>query len=50
MGSKEGRGPQTDKRHAAKSLYMSLYYITTFGIVFYQSNLSTIYPPPHDPM
>jgi hypothetical protein len=37
MGSKEGRGPQTDKTPAAKSLYRSK---TTFGIAFYQSNFS----------
>ncbi len=38
---KGGRGPQTDKTPAAKSLYRSIFFITTFGIAFYQSNLST---------
>ncbi len=42
MGSQEGRGPRTDKTPAAKFLYKSIFQITTFGIVFYQSNLSTI--------
>jgi hypothetical protein len=41
MGSNEGRGPQTDKTPAAKSLYKSIFFITTFGVAFYQSNLST---------
>jgi hypothetical protein len=41
MGSKEGREPQTDETSAAKSLYRSIFLITTFGIAFYQSNLST---------
>jgi hypothetical protein len=36
-GHKGGRGPQTDKTPAAKSLYRSIF--TTFGIAFYQSNL-----------
>ncbi len=35
MGSYEGSGSQTDKTPAAKSPYMS------FGLAFYQSNLST---------
>jgi hypothetical protein len=34
MGSYEGRGPQTDKTPVAKVPFM------TFGIAFYQSNLS----------
>ncbi len=37
----EGRGPQTDKHLPAKSLYRQFYKITTFGIAFCQSNLST---------
>jgi hypothetical protein len=41
MGSWDGRGPQTDKTPAAKSLYRSIFLIMTFGIAFYQSNLST---------
>ncbi len=36
-----GGGPQTDETPAAKSSYRSIFYITTFGIAFYQSNLST---------
>jgi hypothetical protein len=42
MGSSEGREPQTDKTPASKSLYRSIFKITTFSIVFYQSNLSTL--------
>jgi hypothetical protein len=45
MVSEEGRGPQTDKTPAAKSLYMSIFKITTFGIAllvlsFYRLNNS----------
>jgi hypothetical protein len=32
--------PQTEKTPAEKSLYRSIFLITTFGIAFYQSNLS----------
>jgi hypothetical protein len=46
-----GRGPQTDKTPAVKSLYTSIFHgkIPTFGIAFCQSNLSTsvsTYPLP----
>jgi hypothetical protein len=34
-------GPQTDKTPVAKSLYKTIFWITTFGSAFYQSNLST---------
>jgi hypothetical protein len=44
MGSYKGRGPQTDKISAAKSLQVNFLKITTFGIAFYQSNLSTPWP------
>jgi hypothetical protein len=37
MGSKEGKGPQTDKTPAAKSVYRPILLITTFVIAFYQS-------------
>ncbi len=40
MWSQERRRPLTDKTPAAKSLYRSIFWIT-FGIAFYQSNLST---------
>jgi hypothetical protein len=41
----EGRGFQTDRTPAAKSLYRSLFLDndTVFNIAFYQSNLSTAY-------
>jgi hypothetical protein len=32
MVSEEGRGPQTDKTPAAKSIYKLIFKITTFGI------------------
>jgi hypothetical protein len=32
-----------DKTPAAKS-YETIFFITTFGIAFYQSNLSTVQP------
>ncbi len=38
MGSQEGGGPQTDKTPAAGQFF----WITTFGIAFYQFNLSTL--------
>jgi hypothetical protein len=37
MGTYEGRGPQTEKTPAAKSLYRSIFRRRTFGIAFYQS-------------
>ncbi len=41
MGSKDGGGTQTDETPAAKSLSRLIFFITTLGIAFYQSNLST---------
>jgi hypothetical protein len=43
MGSQERRGPQTDKTPAAKPFTGKRFLITTFGIAFYQSNLSTVH-------
>jgi hypothetical protein len=43
MWSQEWRGPQTDKTPAAKFHYRTIFLITTFGIAFYQFNLSTGY-------
>jgi hypothetical protein len=34
-------GQEEDKTPAAKSLYRSIFWIKTFGIAFYQSNIST---------
>jgi hypothetical protein len=43
MGSKEGRGPQTDKKNQPQSPFPDeLFQITTSGIAFYQSYLSTV--------
>ena len=42
MRSQGGRGPQTYKTPAEKSLCRSIFQITTFDIAFYQSNLSTV--------
>ncbi len=41
MGSQEGRGPQTDKHLPQSPFTGQLFQITTFGISFYQSNIST---------
>ncbi len=38
-----GRGSQTDKTPAAKAVYRSIILIMTFGVDFYQSNLSSFY-------
>ncbi len=38
-----GEGASEDKTPAAPSCYRSILHITTFGIAFYQSNLSSIY-------
>ncbi len=42
MGHRRGSGLRQIKTPAAKSLYKSIFYITTFGIAFYQLNLSTV--------
>jgi hypothetical protein len=42
--SYEGRGPQTDKTPAAKSLYRSIFLDNDICIAFYQSNLPTAVP------
>ncbi len=41
MGSLEGRGPQTNKNTCRKVPIKVNFFITTFGIAFYQCNLST---------
>jgi hypothetical protein len=40
MGSQKGRGPQTDKQLPQSPFTGQLFYKTSFGIAFYQSNLS----------
>ncbi len=42
MWSYEWRGPQTDKHLPQSPFTGQFIWITTFGIAFYQSNLSTV--------